>query len=74
MTTDEIMDKIVEAKIFDDVKTIASIELALKMQDAHNQIFNEALGIVRHKSGEFENKFGLRYQVAQKFGGLYKGE
>ena len=66
MTTDEIMDKIVETKI---------IERALKLQEAYEQILDESLGLKNIKTGEeCGNKFNLKYQVAQRFGGLYKGE
>lgn len=75
MTTDEILEKIVEAKIFDNVQDIAKIERALKLQEAYEQILDESLGLKNIKTGEeCGNKFNLKYQVAQRFGGLYKGE
>lgn len=67
MTTEEIMQKIVEANILDQYD-IATIERGLVLQDAYNQILDDSIAMKNPTTGIIENKFGLQYQVGQNFG------
>ena len=62
MTTEEIMQKIVEANILDQ-HDIATIERGLKFQEIYNIMLNEALF-----KDTNTNIFNFKYQVGQAFG------
>ena len=65
MTSDQILETIVNANILDG-KDIAFIERGLKLQEMYEIMLNEAIGLKKPGEKEPTNIFDFKYQTYQK--------